>query len=188
VNTANAQTLAALICGGTKPPAKLCTDVEEAAKFFMLVTMVRGMTAGAPLFSSPKGFIDSLKHKSMMGQLLQTFGLERIQFFSESEAMKAISTESKVFSMISTGVVKAGKRETRVRVHAVVDYRGAPAPPEASPEMLQQLVTAGLAAGDTSGGAGQANEENLPEGATPDGFAVTMRPDPAGKIIYFQID
>jgi hypothetical protein len=124
----------------------------------------------------------------MMGQLLQTFGLERIQFFSESEAMKAISTESKVFSMISTGVVKAGKRETRVRVHAVVDYRGAPAPPEASPEMLQQLVTAGLAAGDTSGGAGQANEENLPEGATPDGFAVTMRPDPAGKIIYFQID
>jgi ABC-2 type transport system ATP-binding protein len=44
------------------------------------------------------------------------------------QAKAAITTESKVFSIIATGFVRFAKRKTRVRIHAVVDFRGAPAP------------------------------------------------------------
>jgi general secretion pathway protein K len=182
VNTANAQTLAAIICGGTRPPAKLCTDPSELLNFMSLVTLIRTMTAGAPLFSSPKGFIDTLKQKSDVGQMLAALGLEPITFFSEAEAMKAITTESKVFSVIATGRVKSGKRETRVRVHAVVDFRGAPAPPQASPEMLAELSNLGLANVPAPPG------QQLPTGATDTALLATLRPDPGGHIIYYRVD
>jgi general secretion pathway protein K len=183
VNTANAQTIAAIICGGTKPPAKLCTDPMELLNFISLVSLIRSMTMGAPLFSSPKGFINTLAQKSDVGQMLKAIGLEPINFYSPSEAMKAISTESQVFSIVATGRVKAGKRETRSRVHAVVDLRGAPLPPQASPQMLEQLNNLGMT------NVPQAPAAQLPAGADPNSaIAATFRPNPGGRIIYFRVD
>jgi hypothetical protein len=35
----------------------LCTDPAEAAKFLTAMTMLRGFTAGIPLFASPQAFV-----------------------------------------------------------------------------------------------------------------------------------
>ena len=158
VNTANAQTLLAVVCANTNPPAKMCLDPLEAAKFIGIVTLVRQFTAGAPLFGSPKGFIAALKQTNpMIGPLLKMMGLEPVTFASESEATKSITTESKVFSIIATGYVRSGQRQTKVRIHSVVDFRSAPPPPN----VLAALMSAGggstgaaggLAAGGLAGG------------------------------------
>jgi general secretion pathway protein K len=190
VNTANAMTILAIICGGTRPPATVCTNPAEALNFMSLVTLIRNMTRGVPLFSSPKGFIDTLAQQSDVGQMLRALGLQPIQFFSPAETMKSIATESKVFSIIATGRVKAGKRETRVRIHTVVDFRGAPAPPQIDPLMLEQLGQPGMADVPPGAGAGAAGAGavNLPDGATEAALLGTLRPDPGGRVIYYRVD
>lgn len=150
VNTANAQTLLAVVCANTNPPAKMCMDPLEAAKFIGIVTLVRQFTAGAPLFGSPKGFIAALKQTNpMIGPLLKMMGLEPVTFASEAEATKSITTESKVFSIIATGYVRSGQRQTKVRIHSVVDFRNAPPPPN----VLAALMAAGGGSTGAAGGA-----------------------------------
>jgi general secretion pathway protein K len=155
VNTANPQTLLAIICGGTSPPAKVCTDPMEAVKFLSLVNMIRSFTMGAPIFNTPNGFIATLKQQSPIGMFLQKIGLEPIKFASENEAKKAIATESNVFSLVATGYVKSGQRETKVRVHAVVDFRGAPSPAQLLANQLPPGAAGalGLPGAATAGGA-----------------------------------
>ena len=58
VNTANAQTLYALVCAGasTTTPQPLCTDPVQAQTFLMAVTMARGINdGGAGMFGSTEG-------------------------------------------------------------------------------------------------------------------------------------
>ena len=62
----------------------------------------------------------------MLGPLLTLMGMKPVKFQSESDFAKSISTESKVFSIYAVGVVKGYKRETRVKIHTVVDFRAAP--------------------------------------------------------------
>jgi general secretion pathway protein K len=201
VNTANAQTLLAFICSpNVAPNNTICVNPVESATFISAVTMVRGFTAGVPLFSSPRGFINALKGRGMFGQVLSALNMKPVTFLSEAETIKAVSTESKVFSIYATGFVRAGKRETRVRIHTVVDFRGAPPPPEV--QLLDRLSggallgaggsagTAGTAgAAGTSGAAGTAGTAaNLPDGANENTIAGAFQASPAGNVVYYRVE
>jgi general secretion pathway protein K len=188
VNTANPQTLLAFICSAA-PQARPCTDPLEAQKFLMMVTMLRGAMAGVPLFSSPKMFINALSNRGPFGAMFKAIGMEPVPFLSEDQASKMIAVESKLFSVYATGIVKSGKRETRVRIHAVVDFRNAP-PPGAATALNTASALAGQAAGapiaaSTAGAtpAGSANP-NDPAAA----LAALLRPSPGGTIIHYKIE
>src|SRR5262249_2239342 len=105
-------------------------------------------------------------------------------------------TESKVFSIYATGFVRAGKRETRVRIHSVVDFRGAPPPPEAQ-ALINMLGTGGTAGATGSagssgtsgaGGAAATTGAPLPEGAGPDAIANAFQASPAGNVVYYRVE
>ena len=52
--------------------------------------------------------------------------MKPVVFKSQTEFQKSITTESKMFSIYAVGVKKGYRRETRVQIHAVVDFRNAP--------------------------------------------------------------
>ncbi|RYZ07830.1 MAG: general secretion pathway protein GspK [Myxococcales bacterium] len=193
VNTANPQTLLAFICSNA-PMAKPCNDPAEATKFLMMVTMLRGMMAGVPLFSSPDTFINALSNKGPFGQIFQSIGMEPVPFLSVDQAKKMISVESKLFSIYATGVVKSGKRETRVRIHTVVDFRNAP-PPGTATQLAQAAQLNNLQAGKNAAGGsisgaplpganGQAANLNDPATA----MQALLKPTPGGSIIHYKIE
>jgi len=159
------------------------------------------------VFFSPKAFISTMKGQGMLGPILTALGIEPVQFLSEAETMKMISTESKVFSIYADGVVPGYRRETRVRVHAVVDFRMAPAPgygPGFVPPGMEGLVSAmggmnqqglasalgrgqqGFGPGAGSGssqfgaGSGETMGQNAIQGA--------LVPSPGGTIIYWRVE
>ena len=207
VNTANPQTLLAFVCS-TAPTARMCTDVAEAAKFLTAVQTARLFLPGIPLFSSPQMFIKALSAKGKapaaagaapalpapgggaggpVGGILSTLGVEPVSFLSEDQAAKMISVESKLFSIYATGIVTSGKRETRVRVHAVVDFRNAPPPGAATTlNQLSQLNNLNNAAQPPTGApaaAGAAPNPNDPNTA----LAALLKPTPGGTIIHYKV-
>ena len=125
VNSANGLTLFAVTCSGA-PTAELCIDPVQMQTFLLGVTMGQGITMGAPLFGSPMDFVKTMEGQGMLGPLLTAMGMKPVKFQSESDFAKSISTESKVFSIYAIGAVKGYKRETRVKIHTVVDFRTAP--------------------------------------------------------------
>lgn len=172
VNSANAQTLLAIVCSAAKPGTPVCTDPAQASLFLMGVTMAKGITMGAPLFGGAQDFIDTVKGKGMLGPMLAQLGLKPVEFLSDSEFAKSITTESKVFSVYGVGVVKGYKRDVRVRIQAVVDFRTAPpltgpAPPPSQPQA--QTNTGGT-------------------GATSDALKAALQPSTGGQILYYRID
>ncbi len=200
VNTANAQTIYAIICAGA-PQATLCNDPMQAQTFLMFVTMAKGFTMGAPLFFSPKAFINTMKGKGLVGPMLVGLGIEPVQFLSDAETMKMVSTESKVFSIYADGVVPGFRRETRIRIHTVVDFRSAPPPgigPGFVPPGMEGLVggeggsalpggnpaakaqPAGGTTTLTPGASGESLGENAIQGA--------LVPNPGGTIIYWRME
>ena len=52
VNTVNPQTLLAVIRSQAVETTKICIDPAEMSKFLLAVSMVQGLTMGAPVFSS----------------------------------------------------------------------------------------------------------------------------------------
>ena len=187
VNTANAQTLLGVVCAGA-PDAQICIDATQAQTFLMGVTMARGLTMGAPLFGSANDFIQTMTGKGQLGPVLAAFGMKPVAFKSESEFGKSIATESKVFSVYAVGVKKSGlKRETRVAVHAVVDFQGTPSLSQANP----LAALAGAASGSPAAAASalqgastlQANANRAAQNA-----AFPQMPVTAGQILYYRID
>ena len=87
-----------------------------------------------------------------------------------------ISVESKLFSIYATGVVAGKGRETRVRIHAVVDFRNAN-------DFTQ------LPGEDEEGGAATpgGNSNSSSSDADPNAAANTLQANPAGNIIHFKI-
>jgi general secretion pathway protein K len=190
VNSANAQTILAIACAG-EPTAKVCNDVTQMQNFIMGVTLARAFTQGAPLFNSPKGFTDALAGKGLLGPLLTSLGVDPIQFRSVKDVQRAITTESKVFSIYAEGVVPGNNRETRVRVHAVVDFRNA----------VELGTTNGLGAASGSGsGLSAANvganasspsssSASSSSSSNPDAdMLAALASDPAGAIVYYRIE
>jgi general secretion pathway protein K len=196
VNSATADLIWGLACdhGMGAPEHPICTDPEQAVKFLTSVGMVRNLMPGVPAFKSPKDFINALKGKGMFSLMVDITGLEPFRDFkSESTLESAVTTESKVFSVYATGYAKAGKRETRMRIHTVVDFRAAPAPGMPSQGRLEEVARmaedAGFsAAADELRSAAQNMKAEPPEGAGDNAILSAFRPSPAGNIVYFRID
>jgi general secretion pathway protein K len=182
VNTANAQTLLAIVCAGTAGKAKMCLDPLEAQKFIMLVTMVKGFTAGMPIFQSPKDFIANMKGGGFFGPVSAFLNIEKLTFVSDDLVTAAISTRSDMFSIYADGIVPGYQRKTTVRVHAVVDFRNVPPP--------------GLAPLPTTGTPGTGNVQTIPAsgstaaagGLGPDSITGALAPNPGGTIIYYRTE
>ncbi len=175
VNTANALTLFALVCSGA-PQAELCTDPTQMQMFVMGVTMAQGISMGAPIFGTPNDFIQMMKGQGQLGPLLTTMGMKPVKFQSESDFAKSISTESKVFSVYAVGVVKGYKRETRVRIHSVVDFR-------AAASLANLSGQAAAAASATTAPSAQ----TVP-GQGPNAISSALQPSVGGQILYFNIE
>jgi len=187
VNTANAQTLLSIICANSRT-ATICQDPFEAQGFLTAVTLIRSFTAGAPLFQSPKDFIQTMQGKGMFGPILTALGLQPVVFESESETQKMVATESKVFSIYADGIVPGFQRQTKVRIHAVVDFRDAP-PPGAPviPGMDAMAGGLGQAGLGATGNVGTISG-SLPAEAGPDAIGGALVPNPGGTVIYWRME
>ncbi len=90
-----------------------------------------------------------------------------------------------MFSIYAVGVVKGYKRETSVRIHAVVDYRSAP-----SLANLQSALSptgapgATSALGATSGSAASSSSAS----SSPDAINAALQPSVGGQVLYYSID
>jgi general secretion pathway protein K len=177
VNTANPLTLFAIICSGA-PQAELCNDPVQMETFVTGVMMAQGMTMGAPLFGSAADFIATMKGQGMLGPMLSALGMKPVKFSSESDFAKSISTESKVFSVYTVGVVKGYKRETRVRIHAVVDFRAAPT--------LADLASAVTGAAGTTATTKPTTTTTSETDAN--ALQAALQPSIGGQILHFTIE
>ncbi len=181
VNTANAQTLLGVVCAGA-PAAEICTLPDQAALFLTGVTMARGITMGAPMFGNTRDFVQALSGKGQLGPLLAGIGMKPVVFKSQAEFQKSITTESKMFSIYAVGVKKGYRRETRVRVHAVVDFRNAPnlstpAAPGTSP-----LTPGGTPTTPATTTAGTSAQNSA------DAIAAANQPSTGGSVVYFRME
>ncbi len=175
VNSANAQTLLGVVCSGA-PDAGVCNDPNQASLFLMGVTMASGVTMGAPLFGSPKDFIATMEGKGMLGPMLVKMGMTPVKFLSESEFAKTITTESKVFSIYAVGIIKGYKRQTRLRIHAVVDFRQAPA------------LGGGLFPQQKGVGLGQPPQQTSNNLTSDQSIQAALTPSTGGTILYYRIE
>lgn len=124
VNTANAQTLLALICAFGRGN-QACNDPDAARRFTTGITMVQGFTVsmGVPIFGSPQMFTATLQGRGMLGQLFKMMaGDQPIQISDAASLERAVTVESKVFSVFAAA--RVGLSYTRI--HAVIDMRPQP--------------------------------------------------------------
>jgi general secretion pathway protein K len=177
VNTATSLTLYALVCSGA-PQADICLDPMQMQMFIMGMTMAQGVTMGAPLFGTAQDFIAMMKGQGQLGPLMTAIGMKPVKFQSESDFAKSISVESKVFSIYSVGVVKGFKRETRVKLHTVVDYRAAPSLANLSASAASAAAASSATPASSAGGVtGGLNA-----------IAGAMQPSIGGQVVYFNIE
>lgn len=189
VNTANELTLLTLAQAYAVPQAPIRVDPAEQMKFVTAVRMLRMFVPGVPLFGSPKKFVSALQGKGSSGSMLTMAGLQPIEVHSEKQLVDAISTESKVFSIYATGSVKSGKRETQVRVHAVVDFRQAPPPGQAQAERLAGALGMGAGTGGASGGiSGSGAQANAGQGTDENAIQQALQPSAGGNVIYYRVN
>lgn len=123
VNTANAQTLLALVCAYA-PDAPQCQDLTQASVFITTITMVQGLTLsmGIPLFSSPSQFVATVQGRPPLGTMLTQLGMQPFVVRDVAGLERSVTVESKVFSVYAEAEVGAA----HVRVHAVIDMRPQP--------------------------------------------------------------
>lgn len=198
INTANPQTVLALVCAYAVEGTQVCVNPIESAKLLSALEMLKAFSMGVPAFNTPAGFVKFVEGKSKKFAQANAFGLDLkpVVLKSGSELQNAISMESKIFSIYVTGYVKQGKRETRVKIHAVVDFRNAPPPgvPTGLVNALSNLNggnnplngTGGTTG--TGGTSGTGGDANLPPGATDAAIASAFAPNPGGNILYYRIE
>jgi general secretion pathway protein K len=112
-----------------------------------------------------------MKGKGPLGPLLTGMGMTAVKFLSEADFAKTITTESKVFSINAVGVLKGYKRDTRLRIVTVVDFRKAPDLSSVNPT------------GSSSTGA-----PVTPPPSSSSSTAAMVQPATAGNVIYFRIE
>lgn len=192
VNTANAMTILAIVCGNA-PEAELCLDPLQMQSFVMAITMVRSITMGAPLFGSKKEFISAMQGQGMVGQIFAMLQLKPVIFKDPKGVQGIISTDSKMFSIYADGVVPGYRKETRIRLHAVVDFRTAMPLGDPMSQMLggqSPNPTAGSTPpprGNPDAGAPQSNVAD-PATATPEAIMAAMTSNPGGNIVYWRLE
>ncbi|MEI9939416.1 MAG: type II secretion system protein GspK [Pseudomonadota bacterium] len=224
VNTANPQTLLAIVCQASNNMSVMCTDANEAQKFIMAMTMLRSFMPGLPVFKNAQEFVSALQQTNQTGaapgapgapaapaplgagampglgggspiqMIMKAMQIPPVPIVSASETAKMVTTESKVFSIYATGYVRSGKRETSVRVHAVVDFRGAPSPQQQLSDLISRL---GQGANGQPGQAAQpvpgpANSAQTGvgggSGTAQQGIPSVMKPGPGGTVVYYRVD
>lgn len=133
---------------------------------------------GAPMFGSTRDFVTALSGQGQLGPLLASIGMKPVVFKSQTEFQKSITTESKMFSIYAVGVKKGYRRETRVQVHAVVDFRNAPnlSTPAPAPNPLGGTTPSPAA---TSGSTGATNNA--------DAIAAANAPSTGGTVVYYRV-
>jgi general secretion pathway protein K len=107
-----------------------------------------------------------------------------VVFKSKNEMKAIVGTKSKMFSIYSEGVIPSYKRETRVSVHAVVDFRNATDVSQMSAEDLAKLADPNAAGGTSSRpstGTGALGEEAAAQAAA------ALTTNPAGNLVYWRI-
>jgi general secretion pathway protein K len=198
VNTASPQAVLAVVCG-LAPDSVICTDLAKTQQFLTMFGVLRTFTSGMPLFGTANDFVATIQGGGAYGKLLfSTIGIPPVRFQSPAEAAKNFTTESKVFSIYATGEVNGVRTTNLIRVHAVVDFRGAPAIPN-SPMMAGMPGMPGSAPGtqmaapspSSSAGPAVANAGGvgaLPAGASADAIAGALMANPAGAVVYYRIE
>lgn len=186
VNTANPQTVLSLVAAYSTPESPLLTDPEVQTRLLMMLSLIQSFAKGVPLMGSPKTFINTLKGKGLLGPTLQALEIPPLPLVSEAELEKAINTESKVFSIYATGIVKSGNRTTARRVHAVVDFRSAPAPVNPFAGVADPTKVNLADAAELMRNAGA--PATLPEDASETTIQNAFRPNPAGEVIYYRVE
>ena len=185
VNSAPAQVLLALIAENAVDGSPIKTEVEIQERFLMTVGLFRSLAKGVPAFSSPKRLIQIMQGRGTFGPMvLNLLGIEPIQFKSETELAGALKTESSVFSIYATGVVDSGRRRTLRRIHAVVDFAGAPRPPDPFANITEEQ----------QGDLAALRAETVPQpDDTPENFdfeggvSAFFAPSPSGKVVYYRV-
>ncbi|HMA96052.1 MAG TPA: hypothetical protein VKP30_25375 [Polyangiaceae bacterium] len=205
VNTANGITLAALVCQyAANSPA--CVDPVMRAKIVSGIDMARAFMPGIPPFGSTKGFVQGLNYDpntmgqggsvSPIGMFFSMLGIPPLQV-NGAVLKERVKLKSDIFSVYAKGIVKSGRRETTTRIHAVVDFRGAP-PPGQSVANSIQLERAGLheaaaMAAASATPAGSAAPTDLPPGVdpqdvTPESILSAFKASAGGHFIYYRIN
>ncbi|MCC6553851.1 MAG: general secretion pathway protein GspK [Polyangiaceae bacterium] len=182
VNTAAPQILLALVCGSAVEGTPLCTNIEQMSTFLSVLTLAKGFIPGGLLFPDKTDFYAAITQakKPMIGAaiggMLQSMGVEPVKLkVSKKEFLKTISNETKFLSVYAEGVVPGNKRETRVRIHAVLDIQGAQPPGEGNNNVIPP----------TGGGSGSGTSlGEVPEGA----YEQQVRANPAGTVVYWRIE
>ncbi len=182
INTANPQTLLGVTCAGA-PQAEICTDPTQSSMFLLGVTMARGISMGAPIFSSTQDYISTMKGSGALGPLLTMMGMKPVKFLSESDFAKSITVESKMFSLNAVGIVKGYKRETRSKIIEVVDFRKSPVVQGPSLMMLLSASASSPASASASAPPPNVNQQSASGPITS-----ATAPNPAGQVIFFHID
>jgi general secretion pathway protein K len=193
VNSAAPQTLLALVCGYAVN-AKMCTDVLQAATFLQVVGLFQNMFAGFPVFLGADGFANVMQGKASPGSpidmstIFKAVGLEPVSAFKPG-FKDALTVRSDVFSIYADGIVPGYQRKTRVRIHAVVDRRGTPAPTYMQPLGTQGTAATGMpgqmptpAATATAGTPGTTATSGTQGSAIP----WATQPDPGGTVVYYR--
>ncbi|GAC1364108.1 MAG: hypothetical protein NVSMB47_15740 [Polyangiales bacterium] len=192
VNTASPQAVIAVVCGLAPPETPICVDPTKSIQFLTMYGVLRTFTSGIPLFGTPGDFVGTIQGGGAYGKLLfETLGIPAVRFQSPAEAAKNFTTESKVFSIYSTGEVAGYKRTTRMRIHTVVDFRGAPPLPTTTP--LGGLNAPAAPSGSVTGSGPLTSAANgqipgLPAGAGADAISGALIASPAGTIVYYRVE
>jgi general secretion pathway protein K len=184
INTTSPRTLLSYVCAWAVPDTPLCNDPtgELPSAFLTTLSMAQGMFSGIPIFRSPRQLREALEGKGEMAAFLETAGLPKIQFLSANGFESGLALESKVFSIYADGYVRQGKRETHVRITAVVDFRKAP-----TVQDLAAKVGASDAAQGARGASSEANEDGeSDEDST--GISAALVPSTAGRVIYYRVN
>jgi len=186
INSANAQTLYGMACAYAVEGTPMCTDPEQAQKFLTFVTLAKGFTMGAPVFNKGSQFLAMMEGKGSKGELLASQGFIPVQFKNKREFKQRVTTTSKIFSIYAAGVVPSGKRETRVGVHAVIDFRNA-----TELDQMNPLSQATAQQGGTPNGAA-AQTDGLRPGDTGSADPMAqlqqaLQSNPGGQIIYYRV-
>jgi len=208
VNAANAQTLLALVCGQqftTEPemcPQSTNFDPQQMATFVMGVTLGKSMTFGLPLFGTPQMFIDMMAGKGPLGTILAGLNVKPVTFKNVKQVKTSIALKSHRFSVYADGIVPGYKRTTKVRIHAVLDFRsaGALGPGGATQIWGGQAAANAMAAAaspqPTTGTAGSssatASSSTSSSGSTSaDPVTQALQQtysNPAGTVIYWRVE
>jgi general secretion pathway protein K len=184
INTTSPRTLLSYVCAWAVPDTPLCNDPtgEMPAGFLATMAMAQGMFAGIPIFRSPRQLREALEGKGQMASFLETAGIPKIQFLSAKSFEEGLSLESKVFSIYADGYVRVGKRETRVRVTAVVDFRKAPT--------VQDLIDKATAGSDATQTTDSQNQQRggATDGTNTTGIGAALVPSTAGRVVYYRVN